>query len=366
MIHKTTTMAPAIEKVQAEVIYVPPTPSTLDVIPQKRTYSKRTLFEGNRRRLLWEGLGEDVSGANSAYEVCKLAGLNFEVRTEPIYTADGIKIPNLLATRRYDTYENGVEVPSTVYGAVTDRYNPVQNYEGFDFIDTLFHHDGFEVETAGHFNDGKIVWVEARIPQRNMAGEKIDPYLVFTNRHDGKGSVKVFYTSVRVVCKNTLNLAIKGAQGRSFSVRHTTTAQAKLEQAKQTLENYYLYLGAMEKEIEREKSILLEDKHLDQMVNTLLQFKETDSDRTKQRVLANRQELKSYYYAAELDGYEKSAFRFMNAVSDWATHRTPARQTANYASNLFQKTLDGNEYIDAAYTIIDEFAATANKMIAMA
>ena len=364
MIHKTT-VAPVIEKVEAEVIYIPPTPSTLDTIPRRRTPIKKTLFEGNRRRLLWEGLGEDVSKANSAYEVCKLANLNFEVRTEPLYTADGQIVPNLLATRRYDTYDNGAVVPSTVYGAVTERYTPVQNYEGFDFIDTLFHHDGFEVETAGQFDDGKIVWVEARLPQRNMAGEAIDPYLVFTNRHDGKGSVRIFCTPVRVVCRNTLNYAIKKAQGRTFSVRHTTTAQAKLEQAKQTLENYYLYLGAMEKVIEQQKSILLEDKHLDQMVNTLLQFKETDSDRTKQRVLANRQELKSYYYAADLDGYEKSAFRFINAVSDWATHREPSRRTENYASNLFQKTLDGNEYIDAAFKMIDEMEATADRMITM-
>lgn len=364
MIHKTTTPA-TIEKVQAEVIYVPPTPSTLDVFQQRRTPSKKTLFEGNRRRLLWEGLGEDVSGANSAYEVCKLAGLNFTVKTEALYTADGVAVPNLLATRRYDTYDNGVEVPSTVYGAVTEQYTPVQNWVGFEIIDSMLGHDGFEVETAGQFGDGKIVWVEARLPERVMVGENIMPYLVFTNRHDGKGSVQIFLSPVRIICQNTLNMAIKGAVGRKFSVRHTTTANARLAQAKHTFENYYLYLGAMEKEIEREKSILLEDKHLDQMVNILLQFKETDSDRTKQRVLANRQELKSYYYAADLDGYEKSAFRFMNAVSDWATHRTPARQTANYASNLFQKTLDGNEYIDAAYTIIDEFAATANKMIAM-
>lgn len=365
MIHKSTVKRDTLST--PAVIYMPPspTPQTLNVVArQPRSYSKRTLFEGNRRRLLWEGLGEDVSGANSAYEVCKLAGLDYKVETESIFTADGEKIPNMVCTRRYDI-EGDVEIPSTVYGVVTERYNPVQNYEGFDFIDTLFHHDGFEVETAGQFDDGKIVWVEARLPKRSMAGEDIDPYLVFTNRHDGKGSVRIFLTPVRIICKNTLNYAIKKAQGRTFSVRHTTTAQQKLEAAKETLENYYLYLGEMEKVIEQQKSILLEDKHLDQMINTLLQFKETDSDRTKQRVLANRQELKSYYYASDLDGYEKSAFRFMNAVSDWATHRAPARQTANYASNLFQKTLDGNEYIDAAYTIIDEFAATANKMIAV-
>lgn len=369
MIHKTTTRV--AQPQTPAVIYMPPAPApvptTLNALerPQpRRSYSHKTLFEGNGRRLLWEGLGEDVSGANSAYQVCRIAGLDYEVGTEAIFTADGEKIPNMVCTRRYDNVEN-VRIPSTVYGVVTERYNPVQNYEGFDFIDTLFHHDGFEVETAGHFDDGKIVWVEARLPQRNMAGEAIDPYLVFTNRHDGKGSVRIFLTPVRVVCKNTLNYAIKKAQGRTFSVRHTTTAQAKLAQAKETLENYYQYLGAMEQEIEKQKRILLSDNHLNQMINTLLPFKEDDTDRVKQRVFANRRELRNYWDTSDLDGYERSAFRFINAVSDWATHRKPSRQTANYASNLFQDTLNGNEYIDAAFTMIDEFEATANKMIAM-
>ena len=368
MIHKT--ISSVAKNAVPEVIYMPPAPvpTTLDVVSRQprrqRNYSKRTLFEGNHRRLLWEGLGEDVSGSNSAYEVCKIAGLDFKVETEAIFTADGERIPNMVCTRRYDV-EGDVEIPSTVYGVVTERYNPVQNYEGFEFIDALFNHDGFEVETAGHFDDGKIVWVEARLPQRNMAGEAIDPYLVFTNRHDGKGSVRIFLSPVRVVCKNTLNYAIRKAQGRTFSVRHTTTAQARLEAAKETLENYYQYLGAMEKEIERQKRILLEDRHLDQMINRLLQFKEDDTDRVKERVMRDRAELRRYWDASDLDGYEKSAFRFINAVSDWATHRTPSRQTANYASNLFQSTLNGNEYIDAAFTMIDEFEAGSNKMITM-
>ncbi len=356
MIHKTM-VAPTtvIEKVQGEVI----APPTLSVTPQ-REYSHRTLFQGNGRRLLWDGLGSDVSEANSAYEVCKIAGLDFHVQTEGVFTADGVRIPNMVVTRRYDVVDD-VMIPSTVYGAVTERYTTVQNYDGFEFIDTLFGHNGFEVETAAQFVDGKIVWIEARLPQRDMVGEKIDPYLVFTNRHDGKGSVRIFLTPVRVICRNTLNLAIKKAQGRTFSVRHTTTAQTKLEAAKETLNNYYAYLDAMQETIERQKRILISDNHLDQMIEKLLQFKEDDTDRVKQRVLRDRAELKRYYNNSyDLDGYEKSGFRFVNAVSDWATHREPSRRTANYASNLFQNTIEGNPFIDAAYAMVDEMEPTVS------
>lgn len=330
-----------------------------------RTYTKRTLFEGKRgRRLLWDGLGSNVSSAHSAYEVCKLAGLDYTVKTESIFTEDGIKIPNMIATRRYDMVD-GVELPSTVYGAVSNRYVPVQNSKGFEVIDSLFLHQGFEVETAGQFDNGKIVWVEARLPEKNIAGEKIDPYIVFTNRHDGKGSVRIFLTPVRIICKNTLNYAIKGAQGRGFSVKHLSTANAKLDQAKEILNHYKEYLSAMEKKIEDQKRFLLTDDKVDNFLSMIFKMKEEDSITKKETILVNRREVKDIYEnAPDLDGYERSAFRFINAVSDWSTHHIPHRQTANYNANLFQKTLEGNEYIDAAVDIIDEYAYTEKKLIA--
>ena len=342
MIHKTIVRQEVVPNIAAEVIYVPPT-------RVERPYTRKTLFEGNGRRLLWEGLGSDVRSAGSANEVCRLAGLDYEVKTENIFTADGQQIVGMMATRRYD-----YDVPSTVYGVVSNRYTPVQNHKGFEFIDALFNHEGFEVETAGQFDDGKIVWVEAKLPTRSMAEEKIDPYLVFTNRHDGKGSVKIFLTPVRCVCKNTLNYAIRSARGRTYSVRHTTTAEQRLEVAKETIDNYFAYLDAMEKVIEHQKRVLLTDNHLDQMINRLLPFEENDSTRVKERVQANRSELRRYYNASDLDGVGNNGFRFINAVSDWATHRVPSRQTANYASNLFQNTLNGNEFIDLAYDMVEE------------
>lgn len=331
-----------------------------------RAYSRRTLFEGNGKRLLWDGLGTDVTQAQSAKAVCQLAGLDYRVQTEPIYTADGLKIPNMVATRRYDVVGE-TEIPSTVYGAVTSRYKPIQNTAGFEFIDALFGHNGFQVETAGQFDDGKIVWIEAKLPEKVMVGEKIMPYLVFTNRHDGKGSVRIFLTPVRVICRNTLNYAIRGAQNRTFSVKHTSSAQSKLNAAISTIENYHKYLAAMQQTIEKQKRILLGDNHVETFINRLFPVNDDMSAREYDRVLVNREEVREIYKTADdLDGYENSGFKFVNAVSDWATHHTPSRQTKNYRSNLFQKTLAGNPIIDAAYVMVDEFADEANKMIAIA
>ena len=348
----------AITKVDVEPKVTTPVVVTTPTMPvrPRRQYTHSTLFEGNGKKLLWDGLGTKVGLANSAMEVCNIAGLNYEVRTEDIFTSDGIKIPNMKATRRYDI-EGDVEIPSTVFGVVSKRYVPIQNPIGFELIDLLFRHEGFEVETAGQFDDGKIVWIEARMPMREIAGEKIDPYLVFTNRHDGKGSVRIFLTPVRVVCRNTLNMAIHGAQNRSFSVQHTASANVKLAQARQTIENYNRYLDAMEAKIAQQKRVLLTDKHVDDFLNQLFVTNDDMNPREYERVVQSREDVRRIYRnEPDLDGYEYSGFRFINAVSDWATHHTPSRQTRNYRDNLFQKTLAGNEFIDKAVEIVDSFA----------
>lgn len=337
------------------------TNSSLAVAP--KPYMRSTLFEGNGKRLLWDGLGKNVSDAHSAREVCKLAGLDYTVRTEKIYTSDGMEIPNMVATRRYDIFGD-IEAPSTVYGAVTNRYVPIQNTEGFEFIDALYQHQGFETETAGQFDNGKIVWIEAKLPKRVLVGEEMMPYLVFTNRHDGKGSVRVFLTCTRIICKNTLNYAIKGAKDRTFSVKHTSSGIQKLEQAKSILHHYNEYLDAMEQKIEQQKRCLLEEKHIDNFLSQMFPFSAEDTPRVKETAMDMRNEVKSVYYQTDdLDGYENSGFRFVNAVSDWATHRVPKRQTANYRNNLFKNTLEGNKYIDMAVDMIDEFDDVANKVV---
>ena len=59
-----------------------------------------------------------------------------------------------------------------------------------------------------------------------------------------------------------------------------------------------------------------------------------------------------YFDAPDLQGVGKNAYRFINAVSDFATHTRPLRETANYQENLFLKTLDGNMLIDKAYQMV--------------
>ena len=186
----------------------------------------------------WHGLGVVVKEAPTSEEALRLAGLDWNVVQEAIYTPFREKIEGFKANVR--------DTDRKVLGVVSDRYKVVQNVEAFSFTDELLGH-GVRYETAGSLSGGRRVWLLARLPREYIiAGERISPYLVFSNTHDGSGSVKVAVTPVRVVCNNTLNLALETAQ-RSFSMVHTGNISDKITEARDTLfkaESYMDRLGA--------------------------------------------------------------------------------------------------------------------------
>ena len=73
----------------------------------------------------------------------------------------------------------------------------------------------------------------------------------------------------------------------------------------------------------------------------------------KKNIIRLKEDLKlRYFEAPDLVGLGKNAYRFVNAVSDFATHAEPLRRTANYKENMFSKTVEGNPLIDKAYQMI--------------
>ena len=235
---------------------------------------------------------------------------------------------------------------------VSDRYKVVQNADAFSFTDELLG-KGVRYETAGSLQEGRKVWLLARLPREYIiGGERISPYLVFSNTHDGSGSVKVAVTPVRVVCNNTLNLALDTAS-RSFSMVHTGNIQDKIQEAKDTLfmaESYMDCLGAEFEQLRRQK---MTDAQVKEFMELLLPIEKDSTQIQSKNILRLREDLKRRYYdAPDLQKVGNNAYRFINAVSDFATHAKPLRRTANYNENLFARTIDGNPLIDKAYQLL--------------
>lgn len=296
------------------------------------------------RETPWHGLGTKVMEALSSKEALEAAGLNWRVLQEPIYTEKEKQIEGYKANVR--------DLDRKVLGVVSDRYKIVQNQEAFAFTDELLG-EGVRYETAGSLQGGKKVWLLARMPQEYIiSGERITPYLVFFNSHDGSGAVRVALTPIRVVCQNTLNLALATAK-RSWSMVHTGNIQGKMQEARDTLRLAETYMDYLGKEFETLRKKKLSDKQVLEYIEILLPMEDGSTPQQKKNISRLREDMKiRYFEAPDLKDVGGSGYRFVNAVSDFATHGNPLRRTANYKENLFARTVEGNPLIDKAYQMM--------------
>ena len=292
----------------------------------------------------WHGLGTMVAEAPNSKDALRLAGLNWKVLQEPVYTENEELIQGYKANVR--------DTDRKVLGVVTDRYKVIQNEEAFAFTDTLLG-EGVRYETAGSLQEGRRVWMLARLPREFIiGGERISPYMVFSNTHDGSGAVKTALTPIRVVCNNTLNLALRTAK-RSWSMIHTGDISGKIEEAKNTLLLADEYMTALGQEFENLRKIKLSEKQVLDYIKILLPMEENYSLLQKRGVEKLRADMKMRYFdAPDLKDVGNNGYRFVNSVSDFAKHSTPRRKTANYKENIFARTADGNPMIDRAYQLV--------------
>ena len=291
----------------------------------------------------WHGLGTIVAEAPSSSEALRLAGLDWEVEQQAIFTKSGV-VEGFKANVR--------STDKKVLGVVSDRYKIIQNKDAFAFTDKLLG-AGVRYETAGSLQGGKKIWLLATLPKEYIiAGERISPYLVFSNTHDGSGAVRVAITPIRVVCNNTLNLALNTAT-RSFSMVHTGDIRGKVSEAKQTLFMADQYMENLGREFERLRKVKVTDQQVKEYIELLLPIENGASLTTVKNTRKLRDDMRARYYdAPDLKDVGNNAYRFINAVSDFATHSNPLRRTANYQENLFMRTYEGNPMIDRAYQLV--------------
>ena len=292
----------------------------------------------------WHGLGTNVEEAPTSKEALIAAGLNWNVRSEDIHLGNGKIVEGYKANVR--------DTDKAVLGVVTDRYRVVQNREAFAFTDALLG-EGVRYETAGSLLGGRKVWMLARMPHEYViGGERISSYLLFSNTHDGSGAIRAAITPIRVVCNNTLNLALRTAH-RSWSLMHKGKIQERLEEARNTLFLGEQYMNALEEEFDVLRKKELTDRQVQEYIQLLLPVEPEVSERQRNNILWLRNNLEMRYFdAPDLQETGRNAYRFINAVSDFATHAEPLRKTAKFKENLFARTIEGNPLIDKAYQMM--------------
>ena len=165
----------------------------------------------------WHGLGVRVNPGASPQEMLRQAGLDWRVRKCPIYYGMGVPVSDKRVLIR--------ETDGKQLDIVSKDWKPLQNHDALDFFQHFVDQGNMEMETAGSLYEGKIVWALAKITGRvfeAVKGDVVESYVLLSNPHQFGKSITVQSTSIRVVCQNTLNLALRRQAEHKVRVNHKT------------------------------------------------------------------------------------------------------------------------------------------------
>ena len=218
------------------------------------TQNGKTSF-ASFREPAWHGLGTVFTEEKNTSEMLAAANLNnWNVRLEDL------EIPNHLTSDKsyqYVVRTNPTDSSQTdVLGVVGQRYVPLQNEELFSFGDNILDGGG-RWETAGSIRGGRVVFGSIALEREtildpNGVADKVKTYLLINTSHDGSIAIQASITPVRVVCANTLNLALgsirkKNGVKQSFKIRHTQSAEGKIAVAREALGLANAYMDEFDK-----------------------------------------------------------------------------------------------------------------------
>jgi phage/plasmid-like protein (TIGR03299 family) len=281
------------------------------------------------REPAWHGLGEVFTEEVSTAEMLKKAKLNnWDVRLEDV------EIPNQFSSDKNYSFvvrDNPFVLGNKdVLGVVGERYVPLQNEDLFDFADNLLDNGG-RWETAGSIKGGRVVFGALALEREtvldpNGVSDKINTYLLVNTSHDGSIAIQASITPVRVVCANTLNLALgnrgrNGSVKQSFKIRHTATASGKVAVAREALGLANAYMDEFDKMASAMIETEITKAQFDKIVELAYPSPKDDSKKVSLTKHANKIDLINDIYVGDFNNtISGTAWGALNALTerlDW-------------------------------------------------
>jgi phage/plasmid-like protein (TIGR03299 family) len=303
----------------------------------------------------WHALGVVVDGLMKSAEAIVAGGMGWLVKKEQLtYTFNGI-------TKAADSWGIIRQDTGAYLGTVGSRYEPIQNVQGFEFLDGVIGEYGARYESVGSIYGGKSVWMLAHMPAQRFTvnGDAIEPYVLFTNCHDGSGAAYVYPTTVRVECANTFRTSI-GDRGKGLSIRHTGNVTAKIVAAREALG---LAVNGFSQFKEAAQTLVAKKAEIVPYATGVLDaiFEETEAklqermggieDELADAAWERHQDKRREMLAEIMERYEAgrchpagTAWAAFNAVTEFADHNEQGRQrgdTTTRLSRRFESILSG-------------------------
>jgi phage/plasmid-like protein (TIGR03299 family) len=286
------------------------------------------------REPAWHRLGTVTNEALNAKDALAAAHLDgWDIQKRPSTTVDHsgetLTIPGKFATVRRNPDPDGP--PFDTLGIVGEDYQVVQNEEAFAFLTGLVDDGEASFETAGALKGGARVFVTMRLPKQvRIAGDdRLDLYVAVATGHDGEFAFHAFPTPVRIVCQNTLSIALRGAK-RSYVVRHDRGATPKLAEARSILKVTFEQGDAVGRAArEMLSTSVTESEFMEVVERHFVPEPENLTRRTMLTMRHQREDLRRLAFHAPTQEIGRgTAWGAFNALSEWSEWVRPSNPGA--------------------------------------
>ena len=268
----------------------------------------------------WHKLGTVVNGLATANEALQLAHLGWTVAGMPV-TVNGrqLAFPN---GEKADTWQGICRTDTgDCLGIMRGQYTPIQNVEAFDFFDRLIGQGKAVYDTAGALRGGRQVWLLAKVDgEISINGDAHRQYGLMLTSHDGSYALQVQWVTERVVCANTLSVALRGASN-TCKIRHTSNWQDKESEAARVLGLGEHYFKSIQDSLAGMTDKMLTQEQMAEFTKLLLP---SAKDEESTRIKNIRGEIAGLF-GTGAGNRGQSRWDALQAVTDYADHNMTLR-----------------------------------------
>lgn len=290
----------------------------------------------------WHGLGTRIGdGPAKLEDILAAAGLGWTVSKRELITCDGIPVTEHVATVRDDN--------KVVLGCVGKDYELIQNVQAASIMEAIIGTGEAHYETAGSLFGGKRIFIVAKLPEVLRAGQKdiSEQYLTLAEAHDATMSLRVYFTAVRVVCNNTLQLSMRGMKN-CVSIRHSGSIDEKIEIAQETLGMARKYFATYQQIVDKLTAKLVDKEMVEAFLKDVFEIgkkpvivnaeEELEKDKVskvKERQMGEVKDIFRNDAKNNLQGIGGSAWALLNSAVQWVDHHRKYDSADERMSSLF-------------------------------
>lgn len=276
----------------------------------------------------WHGLGVRVDAAMTSQQALSAASLDWTVSKRLLW-ADAQPVTTHMAVCR--------DSDDAVLGVVGKKYRPLQNTEAFGLMDDLVSDGSMRYECAGSLRGGSRIFLTGKIGSREIVpGDRVDDYILLYNTHDGSSALRVLWTQTRVVCANTVAMALSGAKkADGVAIRHTKNMDTRVDEARRVLglaSAYNEELAARQRYLATKQ---MTDAAVARFLEELLPDRDVDADTRQNNTRREniRQDILDLYTGAgmgsDMQFVRGTAWGALNAVTEYTNHHSKVKRDSS-------------------------------------